>query len=68
VIYTTRASIDYLKEGTGDLCQRLGITLIPLPENLGTQVEGPIFSLISFFTALANHYQLSFNEIKEKFA
>jgi hypothetical protein len=63
--YLARASIDYLREGTGDLCDQLGITLTK--HGAYTMVEGPVFGLISFFTALARYYRLSLNEIKEKF-
>lgn len=64
--YTARVPIEYIKAGTGDLCKQLGIVLTRKGET--TIVEGPILSLISFFTALANHYQLSLAEIREKFA
>jgi hypothetical protein len=65
--YTARVPIEYIRAGTGDLCQRLDIRLTPVKEGF-TRVEGGIFPLISFFTALANHYRLSLAEIKEKFA
>lgn len=65
--YTARVPIEYIRAGTGDLCQRLGIRLkaVGIRE---TDVEGSVFALISFFTALANHYRLSLAEIREKFA
>jgi hypothetical protein len=65
--YTARVPVQYIRDGTGDLCRQLDIKLTPLTP-ARTQVEGNIFSMISFFTALAGHYRLSLEEIREKFA
>jgi hypothetical protein len=65
--YTARVPIQYIYDGTGDLCKQLDIKLTPLTP-ARTQVEGNVFAMISFFTALAGHYQMSLAEIREKFA
>jgi hypothetical protein len=66
--YVARVPIDYIRQGTGELCERLEIRLTPVLGGTQTMVEGSVFSLISFFTALANHYRLTLADIKEKFA
>jgi hypothetical protein len=74
--YIARVPIEYIRAGTGDLCDRLGIRLTELDvidsHRRGviahTQVDGSVFALISFFTALATHYRLSLADIKAKFA
>lgn len=73
MIYIARVTPQYILDGTGDLCDRLNIRLTPVAvqgrtDVAHTRVEGSIFSLISFFTALASHYRLSLNDIRSKFA
>ena len=64
--YVARVPIEYILEAVGGLCGPLEIKLTRMGDH--TLVEGSIFSLISFFTALANHYHLSLHDIREKFA
>lgn len=63
--YIANAPIDYIRAGTGDLPEQLGIRLKAQGEQ--TEVIGGILAMISFFTALANHYGLTLGEIREKF-
>jgi len=67
MIYIAKVDKAYILAGTGDLCRQLDIRLTPLVGGR-TRVEGSIFHLISFFTALASHYRLSLNDIRRKFA
>jgi len=66
MVYTAKVPIEYILEGTGELCRQLDIRLTPIGRT--TRVEGNVFSLISFFTALASHYRMSLSEIRSKFA